>query len=113
MNRTLLLLCLLLTAVPAPAADPSRPLKATFQTTDCAGTTGLGSVDIDRIDRLQPHTCDNGRALQQLLVRNAAGSFDVYTVTPQEAGKLEAQIQQAMEARRKALEKGTTIHIDR
>lgn len=113
MTRTLLLLGLLLGAAPVPAADPSRPLKATFQTTDCSGATGLGSVNIDRIDRLQPHRCDNGRALHQVLVRNAAGSFDVYTVTPSEAGKLEAQIQQAMDARRRALEKGTTIHIDR
>jgi hypothetical protein len=113
MTRTMLWLSLALVAVPALAADPSRPLKATFQTTDCAGATGFASVDIDRIDRLQPMSCENGRKLKQVLVKSRTGSFEVYTVAETEAGKIEAQIQQVMESRRKALESGTTIHIDR
>jgi len=113
MARFLLLLSLTLLAVSTQAADPSRPLKATFQTTDCAGTTGFASVDIDRIERLQPITCENGRKLKQVLVKSRTGSFEVHTVVETEAGKIEAQIQQVMESRRKALESGKTIHIDR
>jgi len=113
MSRTLMYLTLALLAVPALAADPSRPLKATFQTTDCAGSTGFASVDVDRIEKLQPITCENGRQLKQVLVKSRTGSFDVFTVVEGEAGKIEAQIQQVMESRRKALESGKTIHIDR
>ena len=113
MTRTLLCLSLALIATATPAADPARPLKATFQTTDCAGATGLASVDVDRIERLQPLTCETGRELRQVLVTSGSGRYDVFTVAPGEAGKIEAQIQQAMEARRKALERSKTLHIDR
>ena len=112
MMRAILLLSLILLAPAALAADPARPLKATFQTTDCTGATGLASVDVDRIERLQPFNCESGRELRQVLVTSGSGRYDVFTVAPGEAGKIEAQIQQAMEARRKALERSKTLHID-
>ena len=113
MMRALLSLALILAATSALAADPYRPMKVTFQTTDCGGATGMASVDVDLIDRLQPITCDSGRKLKQVLVKSASGSFEVFTVAETEAGKIEAQIQQAMESRRKALEHSDTIHINR
>ena len=112
MMRALLLLFLILISPATPAADPARPLKVTFQTMDCTGATGLASVDVDRIERLQPHTCETGRELRQVLVTSGSGRYDVFTVAPGEASKIEAQIQQAMEARRKALERSKTLHID-
>lgn len=113
MTRALLSLVLMLAAAPALAADPTRPLKLTFQTTDCAGATGMASVDVDRFDRMQPLACDSGRKLKQVLVKSGTGSYEVFTVAESEAGKIEAQIQQVMESRRKALEHGETIHINR
>ena len=113
MTRTALCLALIVIAIPALAADPYRPMKVTFQTTDCAGATGMASVDVDLIDRLQPLTCDSGRKLKQVLVKSASGSFEVYTVAEGEAGKIEAQIQQAMESRRKGLEHSDTLQIHR
>jgi hypothetical protein len=113
MTRALLSLALILASASALATDPYRPMKVTFQTTDCAGATGMASVDVDLIDRLQPLTCDSGRKLKQVLVKSASGSFEVFTVAETEAGKIEAQIQQAMESRRKGLEHSDTIHINR
>jgi len=112
MSRFILMCSLLwVAASPALAADPTRPLKVTFQTTDCSGATGFASVDVDHIDRLQPITCDSGRALKQVLVKTRSGSFEVYTVAEAEAGKIEAQIQQVMESRRKALESEKSLRI--
>lgn len=113
MTRTPLALVLILAVAPTLAADPTRPMKLTFQTTDCTGATGMASIDVDRFDRMQPLTCDSGQKLKQVLVKSGTGRYEVFTVAESEASKIETQIQQVMESRRKALEHGETIHINR
>jgi len=96
-----------------PAAGFPGPLKVTFRTTDCDGATGMGNVNADQVSRVQPYACANGRQLKQVLVKSASGSHEVFTVTEDEAVKLEAQIRQVMDARRKALEQTQPIQINR
>jgi hypothetical protein len=97
----------------AAAADFPGPLKVTFRTVDCSGATGLASVDVDRITRIQPYDCPNGRKLKQVLVRTPSGSNEVYTIGEDEAPRLEAQIERLIGSRQKALEQTRPIVIDR
>ena len=97
----------------ALAADFPGELKVTFRTSDCAGATGLGSVNADHITRIQSYDCPNGRKLKQVLTRTPGGTNEVFTVTDEEALKLEAQIQRVMDARQKALEQTKPVIINR
>lgn len=110
-------LVVMLVAVLCPtaalAADFPGPIKVTFRTVDCAGAAGLASVDVDRITRLQPYDCPNGRKLKQVLTRAATGVGEVFTVSEDESAKLEAQIERVMASRQKALEQSRPIIIDR
>jgi hypothetical protein len=95
------------------AADYPGTLKVTFRTSDCAGASGLGSVNVDHITRIQPSDCANGRKLKQVLTRTPDGVNEVFTISEDEALKLEAQIQRIMDARQKALEQTKPIVIQR
>jgi hypothetical protein len=94
------------------AADFPGELKVTMRTSDCDGASGMGSVNVDHISRIQPYTCTNGRKLKQVLTRTPAGA-EVFTITEDESVKVEAQIQRIMEVRQKALEQTRPIVIDR
>ncbi|MBS1247181.1 MAG: hypothetical protein H6R47_1380 [Proteobacteria bacterium] len=97
---------LLSIAVPVVfAADFPGELKVTMRTSDCDGASGMGSVNVDHISRIQPYACPNGRKLKQV--------YEVFTVTEDEAVKVEAQIQHIMDVRQKALEQTRPIVIDR
>ena len=95
------------------AADFPGPIKVTFRTVDCAGAAGLASIDVDRITRLQPYDCPNGRKLKQVLTRATTGVGEVFTVSEDESAKLEAQIERVMASRQKAIEQSRPIIIDR
>jgi len=97
----------------ALAADFPGALKVTFRTSDCAGAAGLGSVNVDHITRIQPYDCPNGRKLKQVLTRTPNATNEVFTITDDEALKLEAQIQRIMNARQKSLEQTKPIIINR
>jgi hypothetical protein len=100
-------------AAGAAQAGALEPLKVTFQTTECNGDTGMASVDVDRIERIQSVDCDNGRKLRQVLVKPAAGTgLQVYSITREESANVERQIQQYMETRRKTLEGSRPILIN-
>ena len=118
--RQLILLFLasvFLFAGPLIRADVLKPYKVTFRTTDCAGDTGMASVDVDRIEKIRTLECGAGntsRHIKQVLAKPASGAsgYEVHTVTADEADKIEKQINVYMDARRKALEGGKTIIID-
>lgn len=111
--HALLTVLALVTLPPAvSAADFPGPFKVTFRTTDCDGTTGMGSVDADHVTRIQPYACPGGRALKQLLVRSPSGSYEVFTVTADEALNIEAQVQSVTESRKKALEQTKPIILE-
>ena len=95
------------------ASDFPGTLKVSFRTSDCTGASGLGSVNVDHITRIQPTDCTNGHKLKQVLTRTPDGANEVFTITEDEAVKLEAQIQRIMGARQKALEQTKPVIIQR
>ena len=112
MARLLFVFLLSLLPLSVCQAMGTEILKVTFRTTDCSGATGLASVNVDHITRTQPYDCPNGRKLKQVLTRSP-GVNEAYTIAEDEAPKLEAQIQRAMDARQKALENNKGIIIQR
>lgn len=93
----------------APAAAFEYPVS--FATVDCNGGAGMVSVDVAKIYKLQSLTCEDGTVLRQVMMRNDAGSYDIATVSPQEAEALQQEIQAYTRARREALKKGGTVII--
>ena len=90
--------------------------QVTFKTTDCNGEEGLASVNVDKIYRIQPFQCGFGNQLQlkQVLVKSDSGisNYDIFTIRAEETERIEKEIKSCMDARRKALEKGTSIVIE-
>lgn len=112
-----LFITLLIIVSPALTADVLKPYKVTFRTTDCAGDTGLASVEVDRIEKIRGVDCGpgkNGRQLKQVLARPLAKSsgYEVYLVTAEDAGRIEKQINDYMDTRKKTLEGGKTLIIE-
>ncbi|MHB8453866.1 MAG: hypothetical protein ACYDDO_04030 [Acidiferrobacterales bacterium] len=104
------------TALSAHADNSLNSFKITFQTTDCSGQSGIASVDIDRIDKIQPINCPppTRLLLKQILVKSGPGlaSFDAYTVTEEESAHVQRQIDRYMQAREKTLERSRPIIIE-
>ncbi len=110
-TRFLVLGCTLLLPAMAVAAGFPGPHKITFRTTDCDGATGVAQVNADAVSRVQAHTCGNGRQLKQVLTRGT-GVNEVFTVSPDEAPKIEAELLRVQRAREKALEQTKPIVIE-
>ena len=93
--------------------------QISFETTACDGSIGFASVDLEKIWRFNSAGCTApdkpDEPLLQVLVKSDTGvtNYEVYTVTPAEAESIQAQIKAHMEAKRKALEGGSTVIIDR
>ena len=107
----------LVIASPALAADVLKPYKVTFRTTDCAGDTGLASVDVDRIEKIRSVDCGpdkSGPRLKQVLAKpqGRTSGYEVFMVTAEDANKIEKQINDYMDVRKKTLEGGKTLIID-
>lgn len=98
-------------ALPVMAAGFPGPHKVTFRTTDCDGATGVAQVNADAISRVQPYTCSNGRLLKQVLTRGSGSANEVFTVSSDEAPKIEADLLRVQRAREKALEQTKPIVI--
>ena len=90
--------------------------QVTFKTTDCNGEEGLASVNVDKIYRIQPFQCglENQLQLKQVLVKSDSGisNYDIFTIRSEEAERIEKEIRSCMDARRQALEKGSSIVIE-
>jgi hypothetical protein len=109
--HTVLLALVCTLAQPAFAADFPGPQKVAFRTLDCDGATGMAQVSADAVSRVQPYTCSNGRQLKQVLTRSAGGVNEVFTISKDEAPKLEAELMRVQRARDKALEQTKPIVI--
>lgn len=107
MKARALFTVVMLAAMPAAAFE----YPVSFATIGCDGAGGLVSVDVSRIYRLESVTCDDGTELRRVLMRNDAGSYDVATVSLDEAGALEQAIKAYTRARREALKQGGTVII--
>lgn len=97
---------------PAPAAS----YKVTIATMDCNGDTGLASVDLENFYKIETTDCGPERPdvkLKQVLLRSGTTGFDVFTVTPQAAQQLQKDIQLYMDARRRSVERGGTVILEK
>jgi hypothetical protein len=99
-------------SIPALAAGFPGPHKITFRTTDCDGATGVAQVNADHVSRVQPYTCSNGRQIKQVLTRGTGGVNEVFTVSTDEAPKIEAELLRVQRAREKALEQTRPVIIE-
>jgi hypothetical protein len=83
------LVIMLVMASPTLRADVLTPYKVTFRTTDCAGDTGMASVEVDRIEKIRSVDCGpdkSGRQLKQVLARplGKASGYEVFMVTAED-----------------------------
>jgi len=110
--------------------------QVTFQTNDCNGDTGVATVPIGSIYKIETITCDppyEKNVRKQILIKakistsssrgretfwgnNQAqdvvvDSYNVMTVTEDEAARIEQDINRYMQARRKLLENSSSIII--
>ncbi len=106
---------LALQAAAGPAPRATRYL-VTFETTACGGGMGRASVDAAWIERIVEAGCagPGGEPLMQVLVR-APGQqhYSAHVVTAAEARRIMDQVQAWSEARRRVLEQGGSIVLDR
>lgn len=93
----------------APVFAFDYPVSVT--TVECNGDTGMVSVDVSRIYKVQTIACENGASRKQVMIRNDAGSYDVATIDMDEAAALEQEIRTYAAARREALKNGGTVII--
>jgi hypothetical protein len=109
------LFLLLFTTISAAAGSS---YMVTFQTTDCNGDTGIASVEINRIYKIKSISCEppyQAARRKQVLATSKAlhGSYDVFTIDEKEAVNIQKQIQDYMDARRKLLENGSPIILQK
>jgi hypothetical protein len=103
----------------AAVAGGISDTQVSFQTTECNGDAGFASVELERIWRIKAAGCavpdKPDEQLMQVLVKSTTGltKYEVFTVAPAEAQYIQAQIKAHMDAKRKALEGGDTVIIDR
>lgn len=95
-------------------AGAESTYMVTFQTRDCNGDTGMVSIEINRIYKIETMECDppsQGAKRKQVLVtsKTLPGSYDVFTVDGKEAISIQKQIQAYIDARRKLLENGHSV----
>ena len=112
----------------------SDDYQITFQTNDCNGDTGFATVVVSSIYKIESITCDpphEQNKRKQILIKSKIAttgssgqdsifsvnrlqtvmvdSYNVMTVTEEEAGNIQKDIDRYMRARRKLLEKGSGI----
>ena len=112
----LLLFVSLLIAV--PSASTAGDYQVTFQTNDCNGDTGLATVQISAIYKIEAVQCGaphENAVRKQVLVSSAAraGSYDIFTINEEEAVMIQREIQSYMKARRKLLEHGDVLILEK
>lgn len=99
-------------------AVTAQAYQITFETTECNGDTGMAAVDVDRIYRVQADDCgpqQPGEKRKQVLVRASGGPtrFDVFTVAEKEGQRIQNEIKKYNDARRRTLERGGSIIIQK
>jgi hypothetical protein len=88
--------------------------QVTFETEECNGDTGMATVPINDIFRIQGMECDPPNEdvkLKQLLVRSSGihGSYDAFTITPETADMIKKEIKEYMGSKKRLLDRGRSI----
>ena len=92
--------------------------EITFETTECNGDTGFSVVNVADVYRIETIKCEGAAGQQkfkQVMInsRSNVSAFDVFTVTAAEAKQIQMQVRRYIDAKRKALETGSSIIIQK
>ncbi len=83
-----------------------------FETTSCTGETGFATARVEDVYKVENAACTaDGKKLKKILIKNGAGSYDVFTLTETEARSVIADMKAYMRARLKNLENANTLII--
>ncbi len=86
-----------------------------FETTSCTGETGFAAAKVEDIYKVENAACtapgNPGEKLKKILIKNAGGSYDTFTLTASEAKNVIGDMKAYMKARLKNLENANTLII--
>ena len=89
--------------------------KIVFETMDCSGNTGFATVGPEEIFKVGNGDCTNpedpGKKLKQLLVHDGNGSYNVYTLTQEEAKNVMLDMKEYMKSRKGVLDRSDAVII--
>jgi len=111
----------LATSTFANAGDVSTysTFKVTFKTLSCEGSEGFGSVDVDKILKIESSKCEEGDPITkvyQILVNSRPGAsyaYLVFTTTEKEAERIMKGVDRFQEDKAQSLRNSPRIIIDR
>ncbi len=133
MRYLILFLWLLSSLLTAGTDAVAGDYQITLQTNDCNGDTGMLTVPVGSIYKIESFSCEASDARRKqllirtrrddlvqatgsygnsVLVRGQADSFDAVLITEKEAARVQKEIEHYMAARRKNLERGKTIILE-
>lgn len=119
MRLTACLTAVLAFAPFAAHAGSLSTYKVSFSTLSCDGTKGMASVDADHIVKIESQKCEPGEPVAevyQILVTGekvTGSTYRVFTTTEKEAQKIQKKVDEYQEAKKKSVEKGDRIIINR
>lgn len=118
MKRFIIAMAITLTVPVACFAGDISAYKITFKTLSCTGTKGMGSIDADNVVKIQSIQCDAGdpvKEVYQLIVNAEPGAgtqYRVFTVTEEEAAKIQRQVDEYQSAKSQSLKQSERIIIN-
>ena len=114
--KNLLKNTILIFTLTVPAAW-SSDYQVIFETTGCNGESGFATVKVEDIYKIENAGCTApgkpGEKLKQVLVKNSSGSYDIFTLTRDEAKTVVTDMKMYMKAKLKALENSNTLIISK
>lgn len=117
--RYFFILTLILFAPVFSYADGISTYKITFKTISCDGSEGFGSVDADKIVKIESTKCQEGdpvSKIYQLLVNSEAGTpyaYIVFTTSEKEAQRIMKRVDRFQEDKAKSLRDSPRVIIER
>lgn len=117
--RYFLILALILFAPGFSHASDISILKITFKTLSCDGSDGFGSVDADKIVKIESSKCQEGDSVSkvyQILVNSEAGTpytYIVFTTSEKEAERIMKRVDRFQDDKAKSLRDSPRVIIDR
>ena len=109
---TVLFSCLLFSGSVSVCAEE---YKVVFETIDCTGNIGFTTLSPDEIYRIETGDCSHpehpNQKLMKMLVHNGQGSYNVFTLSQEEARIVMKDVKDYMKARKEVLEKSNSVII--
>ena len=115
MKKSLLLAAFAVSMILPCYSRASDGYQVVFETMDCSGNTGFATVGAHEIYKINNGDCSNpedpGKKLKQLLVHDGHGSYNVYTLTQEEARSVMGDVKEYMKSRKGVLDRSNSVII--